>query len=53
MWPGYWSHEFGIEQHNVRLQPRRRMIAAAADGCKPVLDGAIDVVSVSVVSNAR
>ncbi len=38
MWPGYWSHEFGIEQPNARLQPRRhQMLARAAVGCKPRL----------------
>ena len=35
MWPGYWSHEFGIEQHNVRLQPPRLTTPPAAVGCKP------------------
>ena len=27
-----------LQPHNVRFQPRRRMIALAADGCKSLLD---------------
>ena len=34
MWPGYWSHEFVVEQPNAPNEPRRLIIASAAVGCK-------------------